>query len=112
MSRAFLMAGFEVTLNGRFWVTPEDLDCVTRRDTQDRRHGLAVKGECIPTFRVRYCMESQEQFMIARMEFRRFGKWRAVVSSDRDDDRATNEGDNGDAYITAAHQANSFDFFS
>jgi hypothetical protein len=23
MFRAFLMAGFEVTLNGRFWVTPE-----------------------------------------------------------------------------------------
>ena len=25
MSRAFSLAGFEVTLIGRFWVTPEDV---------------------------------------------------------------------------------------
>ncbi len=38
MSRASLMAGFEVTLHGRIWVTPEGLtDCL-----DGKRHALVV----------------------------------------------------------------------
>jgi hypothetical protein len=42
MSRAFSLAGFEVTLSGRFWVTPEEInrafECIAYRPISTEEH--------------------------------------------------------------------------
>src|SRR6266566_7580881 len=56
MSRAFLMAGFEVTLNGRFWVTPEGEELwwrgyvLPRQELAFGRSAWVIHGICWSVF--------------------------------------------------------------
>ena len=52
-----------------------------RGNSQDWCDVVAIVGEQVTTIRVGYGVEREGKLMIVRTEFRRFRKWRSLISS-------------------------------
>src|SRR5215469_3700052 len=93
---------------GRQLIEVVDSERVTWRDSQDRRHVAAVECERVATVCVGHRVEREGKLMIARTQFRGFGKAQALVASRGEKYHTTGKSNERGEQQNAVHESNSF----
>src|SRR5215469_5046540 len=95
---------------GRQVIHIVDLQHIARRESQDWCDVMAVVGKSVPTVWVGYGEESEGKLMIVRTQFRRFRKWRCLVSFRKHENEATQDKNSDSEHQNAVHRYSSYSF--